>query len=807
MTYADIILPLAIDRAYTYLVPEDLLDKLHPGVRVEVSFGKRRIYSGLVYNVHRDKPAYRVRPIVSVLDEHPVVDQISLQLWSWMAEYYACGLGEVMLAALPSRLKLQSDTIVLAGMDMEDSLYALEGHHATIAKTILAQDSVSIDKIREILQIQSVYPYIKDLLDAQVITIAEELNDGYKPKLATEIVLIHPHQEEADLTKLFECTKNAAAQTRAVLALIDLMRDCEFVLQADLVKQAGVTHSVIAALEKKGIVQKQEREMSRIRGYDSTLEAAPPLSDEQTETLQRIAEIPVAKPILLHGVTGSGKTRVYVDLIQKVLSTPGQQVLYLVPEIALTTQLVSRLEVLFGDDLLVYHSRMGADERVEVWMRIREGGKLVLGARSALFLPFEKLGLIIVDEEHDGSYKQDNPAPRYQARDSAVYLAYLHSCRIILGSATPSLESFHNSAHGKYHRLVMEKRYGDIPLPEVVVADLRMNKKNAYFSDLLLDEIEQNHQDGFQTILFQNRRGFAPVLMCSTCGWHNECKNCDTTLVYHKYKDLMQCHLCGFSERPTAQCPSCGDHELTLKGFGTETIEDELRLILPEYRIGRMDLDTARGKKKLSAIIAKFEDGDLDILVGTQMVAKGLDFSKVGLVGIISADQLLHYPDFRAAERAFQLMVQVSGRAGRKHRRGRVVIQAYQLSHPVIADVLTNNYDSFFQREILERQDFNFPPYVRLIYVTVRHGTEVKSEQAAFLLAQSLHEKLGDRVYGPIKPTVARVRNKYVHEIVIKLEKDPAIIARTKSLIKVVSTQVKKRTGLSTTRISVNVDP
>jgi len=780
--------------------------EVHLGIRVEVVFGKRRIYSGLVARVHQEAPTYRVRPIISVLDSASIIGEKSLKLWFWMADYYACGIGQVMLAALPSRLKLQSDTIVTAGVEMEDALFELEGHHATIAKAIIAQESVSIDKISDILQIQSVYPYIKDLLEAQIITLDEELKDEYKPKLATEIVLIHSYQAEADLAALFALTKNAAAQTRAVLALIDLMRDQGYVLQADLVKQAGITHAVIGALEKKGIVEKRERELSRIKHFDQDLEVAPSLSEEQVSTLQQIERTPIAKPILLHGVTGSGKTRIYVDLIQKIIAL-NRQVLYLVPEIALTTQLVTRLEVIFGDELLVYHSRMSADERVEVWMRMQEGGKLVLGARSALFLPFTELGLIVVDEEHDGSYKQDNPAPRYQARDSAVFLARLHQCRIVLGSATPSLESYFNCLQDKYHRIEMKSRYGDIPLPEVVVADLRAGKKNAYFSDLLLDEIEQNHRDGFQTILFQNRRGFAPVLMCSTCGWHNECKNCDTTLVYHKYKDVMQCHLCGFQERPAAQCPSCGDHELTLKGFGTETIEDELRLLLPQYRIGRMDLDTARGKKKLSAIITKFEDGALDILVGTQMVAKGLDFSRVGLVGVISADQLLHYPDFRATERAFQLMVQVSGRAGRKHRRGRVVIQAYQIMHPVIADVLTNAYASFYQREIQERQNFNFPPFVRLIHITVRHGTAAKSEAAAFYLTKSLHAKLGSRVYGPIKPSIGRVRNKYVHEIVIKLEKEPLIIAKTKLLIKAASTQVKKQTGLSTTRIAVNVDP
>ncbi|MBX2817382.1 MAG: primosomal protein N', partial [Saprospiraceae bacterium] len=530
------------------------------------------------------------------------------------------------------------------------------------------------------------------------------------------------------------------------------------------------------------------------------------LSNAQEVALAEIRTQLKVKPILLRGVTGSGKTRIYIDLIQRALEQ-GEQVLYLVPEIALTTQMVGRLKRVFGDQLLTYHSRMSGDLRAEIWQEVRHSQRIVLGARSAVFLPFQKLGLVIVDEEHDQSYKQTDPAPRYQARDTAVVLAGHHQAGIVLGSATPSIESHYNAQLEKYHEVVLTERFGEVQLPEIILADLRKEVRGEFFSQLLIEEIRDTHAQGLQTILFQNRRGFAPVMFCSNCGWHKECKNCDTTMVFHRYRNEMRCHLCGYVERPLQQCPDCSSSEITLKGFGTEMIEEELKLLLPHYRIARLDLDTARGRKKLSKLIHKFENREYDILVGTQMVTKGLDFGSVGLVGVVNADQLLHYPDFRASERAFQLMTQVAGRAGRRKRRGKVIIQSRRVGHPIIREVIQGDYMGFTTRELEERKAFLFPPYVRMIRIVVRHGRLNRASEAAQKMTRALQEHLHTRVSGPHQPGIGRVRNKFIFEIWIKLEKDPQIIANTKALVKHTAGLVKKTPGLSTAIIQANVDP
>lgn len=805
MYYVDVILPLALDRAYTYTLPNHLEGKVMVGIRVEVAFGSRKLYSGLVSRVHRDVPERKLNPILAVLDSEPIVSAHSLSMWQWMADYYCCSLGEVMAAALPARLKLQSETKVIPGPELDDAIYDLDGHQAKIAQAVLAQESITIKKIRDILQIKSIYPYVKDLIEKKVIDVEEELLEGYKPKLIVHVSLVPDITNPKTTSDIFEATKNAPAQTRTMLTLIDLLRTQKAIPQKDLLDKSGANYQVLEALERKNLIVRAEAEVSRLAKHQVVPSSLPPLTPDQVEALKAIKSH-AEKPILLQGVTGSGKTRIYVELIKEQLAQ-GRQVLFLVPEITLTTQLVSRMEVIFGENLLTYHSRMSSDARVEVWQRSRTEPVLILGARSSLFLPFFDVGLIVVDEEQDQSYKQVDPAPRYQARDGAVVLGALHKAIIILGSATPSLESYHNASVGKYVSVRLQQRIGNIELPEIILSDLRKEARGEFFSQILLEEIQKTKEEGQQTILFQNRRGFAPVMFCSVCGWHKECKNCDTTLVYHKFRDEMRCHLCGYAERPVVQCGECGSPEITLKGFGTEMIEDELKLLLPEYSIARLDLDTARGRKKLSRLMAHFEEGRYDILVGTQMVAKGLDFSNVGLVGVVNADQLLHYPDFRASERAFQLMVQVAGRAGRRQKRGRVVIQALRIGHEVIQEVVRGNYDQFAKRELAERKEFNFPPYVRLIKITVRHRDPHKSYEACEYMVRSLVEHLGGRVHGPLQPSVARVRNKYINEILLKLEKDAKVIAQTKQMIKHLIIQVKKKPGLSTTSIQANVDP
>ena len=799
------IIPLAVKVAYSYRIPAKLVSAVKFGIRVEVPFGKKKLYSALVVSVHQNTPSYETREILSVLDNEPIVSAVQIDFWRWMAAYYACGLGEVMAAALPSMLKLHSETIVIPGPQIDEKIFDLDDRGYMIAEAVSIQKELTIDKIRDILQIKTVYPLIKQLIENEVVRIKEELQPRYKRKQVTGVRLTTEF-DQADKEVVFDKIKRSDHQTRAMLAMIQLSSTKNEIRLEEILKSADVTHQVVSSLEKKGLIERYRLEVSRIDGYFGDKEGAKTLSDDQLKALEQIKKVSNDKPILLHGVTGSGKTRIYIEEIKAALDR-GQEVLYLLPEIALTTQIVVRLQRVFGDRLLVYHSRMNENERVEVWRKTQGLPHLVLGARSSIFLPFSDLGLIIVDEEHDGSYKQSEPNPRYQARDSAIYLAHLHKCEIILGSATPSLESYHNAKQEKYALVEMPRRYGDIKMPQIIIVDLKKGAKLGYFSRDLIDEMEEMKRQGLQTILFQNRRGFAPVMNCTSCGWNAMCKNCDTSLTYHKYNNQMQCHYCAYHEKPALLCPACGNHELTLKGFGTELIEDDVKVRLPEMKVGRLDLDTARGKKRLQQIMGSFENGDVDILIGTQMVTKGLDFQNVGLVGVINADQLLHYPDFRATERAFQLMTQVSGRAGRHKKQGRVLIQAYQIHHPVIREVLDHDYPSFFQREIEERQRFGFPPFSRIIEVTLKHTKAPVVDKAARSMALYMQQRLGERVRGPMIPNVGRIRNRYLQVMTIKLEKNATMIKKTKRWLLEAHAILIKQKGMSTLRISINVDP
>ncbi len=780
-------------------------DMARMGVRVEVPFGKRKLYAGLVSRVHDRPPEYQAKEILAVLDDQPIINSIQLELWKWMTDYYVCSLGEVMHAALPSQLKLHSETVILPGPGMDDGIFDLSDNAYLIAEAVSIQKQLTIQQIQSILDIKTVYPVIKELLEKDVIELKEEMQSSYKPKKITAVRFGPSYLAAEDQSQVFDLTSRSEHQTRALLALIKQAKTHEHVTQEDILKMAEVTHQVMGALEKKGIIERYQLEVSRIDKYSDELETTLPLSDQQVKTISAI-ESENEVPVLLHGVTGSGKTRVYIELITKELAR-GKQVLYLLPEIALTTQIVGRLKKVFGDDLYLYHSKVNEGERVEVWRRLPGSSKVILAARSGMFLPFDNLGLIVVDEEHDASYKQQDPNPRYQARDIAVLMSNLHQCKIVLGSATPSIESYHNAATGKYHLVTMPDRFGDALMPEIQIIDLKKKAGTGHFSGQLLEAIEKNREAGSQTILFQNRRGFAPLMLCSNCGWSHVCRNCDIGLTYHQYNHNMQCHLCGYREPPALTCPDCGNHELTLKGFGTEMIEDEIKIRFPDYRTGRLDLDTARGKKQLEAILVAFESGKIDILIGTQMVTKGLDFEAVTLVGVINADQLLYYPDFRSSERAFQLMTQVSGRSGRRKEKGTVLIQAYNTEHPVIKEVLQHDYAGFYRRELSERAQFGFPPYTRLIEITTRHRRESLSASAAKFLVDFLTKRIGNRVMGPIKPTVARVRNRYVYHLNIKLEKQPKLIRQTKSWIDQAVIYLKKQEGMSTLRVAVDVDP
>lgn len=811
-TYAEVILPLALPKPFTYRVPEALVQEAAFGKRVEVQFGKSKRYSALIIGLKSEAPAHDTKPIISVIDEAPIVTKAQIALWRWMADYYLCTLGEVMNAALPANLKLASETVVTLSPLFDRDFEGLNDQEYLIAEALTLQQELSIDDIRGILQRKSVYPLIRAMLDKRVIYLKEDLQEKYKPKTIGCVRLQEPYASQPNtLNEAFDKLSRSGRQTEALMAYLHLSKQLDFVRKQDVYDKAQVDSTVLRAMEKKGILEIYDWEVSRLGGYEEETVNAQDLSAQQTTALEGIKQAFASeKPVLLHGVTGSGKTRVYTELMQEAIAR-GEQVLYLLPEIALTTQIISRLEKIFGGDIAIYHSRMSNNERVELWNSALNGRPVLLGARSSLFLPFQKLGLIIIDEEHDPSFKQYDPAPRYNARDTALYLGHLHGSRVLLGTATPSLESYQNAQKGKYALVQMRERFGGLKLPGISLVDLKQEQKErklqSHFSSVLLSTLRQTLGRGEQAILFQNRRGHSPVYRCTTCGWHAECIHCDVSLTYHKFHNNLRCHYCGYQAALPPACPACGDKKLALQGFGTEKIEDELKVYLPEARIARMDLDTVKGKHAHARLINDFEEGRLDILVGTQMVTKGLDFEKVALVGVLSADQLLQYPDFRAGERAFQLMMQVAGRAGRKHRQGEVLIQGFNTSHPVLQEVLNGDYAGFFAREMMERQQFHYPPYLRLIRITLKHTKPERVNEAARLYEKWLKKALGQWVMGPALPTVARVRGYYLLDFMIKIPHGAKNLQKVKAIVREATDNLSLAQGLSSVRVNTDVDP
>lgn len=813
--YVDVILPLAIAKPYTYVVPEHLVEAVQIGVRVEVQFGRsgRKLYTGLVMRIHQDAPLdQQSKDIVSVIDQEPILSEQQFKLWRWISAYYVCSLGEVMHAALPANFKLSSETKIVLGPLYNDDPEQLDDREYLIVEALSIQEELSISDIQGILDRKTVYPIIKQLLDKRIVYLKEDLKQKYKPKKVKCVRLQAPFANDSSaLVQAFDLVTRSQKQEAALLAYIQLSKQQDFVRQQDIIKKTDADHSAIKAMVKKQIFEVYERQISRIGSYEEDTVDASQLSEQQTRAIAEIkAHFEQKSVVLLKGVTGSGKTRVYLELIQAAIAK-GEQVLYLLPEIALTTQIIQRVQKVLGDDIVVYHSRLNHNERVELWNKVKNGQKAVLGPRSALFLPFQKLSLIVVDEEHDPSYKQKEPNPRYHGRDTAIMLAHQHQAKVLLGTATPALATYQNTKSGKYALVDMPERFGGIAMPEMVIADMRKEQLEQtlhnHFTSCLLDELKATLERGEQAILFQNRRGYSPTYQCPDCGWHSECTNCDVSLTYHKFHELLKCHYCGYSTKPPKECSACGSRHLTLKGFGTEKIEDELQIFLPEAKIGRMDLDTVRGKNAHAKIINDFEEGNIDILVGTQMVTKGLDFEKVAVVGVLSADQLMQFPDFRAAERAFQLMVQVAGRAGRKHRQGKVIIQTYNAAHPVIQEVVAGDYTAFFSREIQERHSFAYPPFNRLIRITLKHKKPQVVNDAMRLYAHWLKKQLGTSVIGPAVPSVGRVRNYYLIDVLIKLEHNPKAIKFAKAQIREANANLHLTQGFSSVRISVDVDP
>lgn len=811
--FADIVLPLALPkRSYCYSVPPDLAPLVRPGVRVEVSFGKNKLYSGLVISVHQNEPEFRVKPIIAVLDELSIVSPEQFQLWDWLAEYYCCTLGEVMAAAMPGHLKLTSETRLLRNERFGDDFSGLNADEYLIAEALHIQQEISIEDARKILNKRTVFPVIQQLLALGVLVLKEDLIEKYKPKKLLAVVLAEPYRSQAEtLKQAFNQLEKSERQLETLMAFLQLQKTRPFVRRQEILDKAGVSEAPLQSLIKKGILALESREVSRIGPYEDESVEAGELSEAQSAALASIrAQFSEKNTVLLHGITGSGKTRIYMELIREVQAAGGQ-VLYLLPEIALTTHLLSRLQRVFGNDIAVYHSKINYHERVELWRSAAAGKPLIVSARSGLFLPFANLKLIIVDEEHDPSFKQYDPAPRYHARDAAIYLATLCQAKTLLGTATPAVESYHNAVTGKYGLVTVSERFGGAELPTLQTVDLRKQhaakQMHGVFSGELIEALKAAHQRGEQAILFQNRRGYSPILQCQVCNWNAQCKHCDVSLTYYKHAETLRCHYCGYTEKPPALCPACGSGKVSLLGFGTEKIEEDLKLILPEVRIARMDLDTAGSKSSLTALLHDFEEKKIDILVGTQMVTKGLDFENVGVVGVIGADQLIRFPDFRAAERAFQLLTQVAGRAGRKKIAGHVYIQAFADKHPVMLDVLNGQYAAFFNRELAERQAFAYPPFSRLINLTVRHKKEQTADQAAAELGGMLRRRLGERVLGPVLPHVPKIRGYYARQMMLKLEKSATLISQTKQLIKDSIELLQAKKGFGQIIVGVDVDP
>ena len=793
--FVDVILPLALPQILTYSVPGELINEVEPGKRVIVQLGKQRIYSAVIRAVHHKQPShYQVKSIFSVLDEHPVVNELQFKLWEWMSSYYLCTMGEVMNGALPSALKLQSETKIILNSDFDHNHEKLDNKEYLLYEALLIKNIITLPEAAAILHRKSAHAVIKSMIEKKVVIVEEEINERYKPRRESRIQLGEEGKDEIKLKDHFDkLEKRSPKQLEMLMTFMKILFESRmdntqgsFVKKSDLMKMNSSSPSALSGLLKKKILEEFSVDVDRLISGAAESIVPNALSVAQQKGLDEIKES-FAKHdvVLLHGVTSSGKTEVYIHLIEEMVKK-GRQVLYLLPEIALTTQIINRLRKHFGDDVGVYHSRYSINERVEVWNHVlrfdkthQKKAQIILGARSAMFLPFSDLGLVIVDEEHDSSYKQMDPAPRYNARDSVIMQAKFHNAKIVLGSATPSLESYYNASLDRYGLVKMTERFGGVQMPEIVVADAKeaTRKKimKSHFTPELIEAIKVALNNKEQVILFQNRRGFAPFLECRNCAWIPHCQNCSVTLTYYKQHHQLKCNYCGFTQFPPSACLQCGDHHLEVKGFGTEKIEEDIAIFFPDVRIARMDLDATRTRLSFHKIISDFEELKIDILVGTQMVTKGLDFDNVSTVGIINADQLMNYPDFRAFERSFQLMAQVSGRSGRKQKRGKVIIQTQKPDHWVIKDVVDNNYEAFYNRDLFERQKFNYPPHSRLIEITLKHKDISRLEEASIHFSSLLRMSLGKRVFGPHQPVISRIRNLWLRNILIKIEREASV--------------------------------
>jgi primosomal protein N' (replication factor Y) len=812
--FIDVILPLSLERNFTYAITKAEADFIKVGVRVAVPFGKSKVYTGLVYSIHDKAPtAYDAKSIHSILDESAVLNPFQFKLWEWMSSYYLCSMGEIMRAALPNAFLLESETIISLNPTSGFDVTMFKDDEYLVYEALQLQSSLKVEEINAIIDRKNSFPVLKRLLGQNVIALEQELLEKYKPKLI-RCVRLHPnYQHENGLQDLIENLKNASKQREIVLSYFNLANSTKQIKVADLKLKSKATSTQIKTLIDKQVFEEYHFQTDRIQFQNSEDDASKELNVHQITALDEIDQaFETYTTVLLHGVTSSGKTELYVKKIEAILEQ-GKQALYLVPEIALTSQLVQRLEKYFGNQIAVYHSRYSQNERLEVWNHVlnnSENARVVIGARSSIFLPFSNLGLVIIDEEHEQSYKQFDPSPRYHARDTAIVLAALYQAKTLLGSATPSIESFYNATkENKFGYVALTKRFNNVLMPEIELVDLtdkyKRKRMTGHFSDRLITEIKAALDMDSQVILFQNRRGYSPVVSCNTCGHTPECPNCDVSLTFHQYKNQLRCHYCSHSIAMQQFCGACGGVDIDSKGFGTEQIQQEVELLFPEAKVARMDLDTTRGKYSYDRIISSFENKEVDILVGTQMVTKGLDFRHVKLVGVLNADQLINFPDFRAHERSFQLLQQVAGRAGRTDTRGKVVIQSYNPHHTILQQVSINDYQSMFVEQLEDRRIYKYPPYCRLIKLTLKHKDYNKVNDGAEWLATSLRHVFKANVLGPEFPVVSRIRNQYHKNILIKIPQNQSLI-KTKSVLQKIKLRFLSTRDFRAVRLLINVD-
>jgi primosomal protein N' (replication factor Y) len=788
--FVEVILPLAIPQTYTYRVPQDLNDNLSVGKRAVVQFGKSKLYTAIICAISEQAPSrYEAKYLLDILDEEAIVTATQLKFWQWIADYYMCTIGEVMAAALPTALKLASETRIVLSNTSEFDRNLLNEKEFLILDALEIRNELSITEITKILNQKAVFPILKSLLEKKIIFILEDIAEKFIPKKVSIIKLNSFYDDKGNLKQLFEVLEKAPKQADALLAFLKLQKEKGEVKKSAIIEDAGVSSAIIKALIDKDIFVQSNKVISRFSSSEETLNSDFILNEEQENALKEIkSNFEEKQVVLLHGVTSSGKTQLYIKLIEDYLALD-KQVLYLLPEIALTGQMIDRLKVYFGDKIIVYHSKFNDNERAEVWQKVlKKEVNIVLGARSAIFLPFNDLGFIIVDEEHEASFKQFEPAPRYNARDLTIVLAGLMQSKVLLGSATPSLETYFNALAGKYGLVKLTTRYGGVKLPEIEVISIseernrKLIKEN--FTSVLLDKLNETLENKEQAILFQNRRGYVPVLICQTCGNTPKCINCDVSLTYHKASGKLHCHYCGYKEDNITECPACGSKHISYKGLGTEKIEDDLRVILPNVKIARMDYDTTRNKNAHQIILNDFEERKIDVLVGTQMVAKGLDFDNITLIGIINADSIIQFPDFRAYERSFQMLSQVAGRAGRRTKQGKVIIQTYDIKHRVIQQVVNNDYEGMYREELIERRQFKYPPFYKVIQINIKHKDLGKLLLIAEDFAKNLKSHLGEMILGPHSPLVGRVRNYYIQTVTIKIDYKHQSITKIKNLLK-----------------------